>query len=168
MMSGMKQTLQEHAMMARMKNKTLAAWLAFLGAPLGLHRFYLFGRSDRLAWLILLPTVLGFWGYQRVQEFGVEDYLSWWFFPIFGFTFASCALNAIVYGLMSPEHWNARFNPQSSSHDEAGQTSWMTIFAIVLSLLVGASVLLSSIVYSFQRYFEVQIDEAHKISTSRD
>jgi hypothetical protein len=77
-------------------------------------------------------------------------------------------LNAIVYGLMSPENWNARFNPQRSSNDEAGHTSWMTIFAIVLSLLVGASVLLSSIVYSFQRYFEVQIDEAHKISASQD
>ena len=25
----------------RMKNKTLATWLTFLGGPLGLHRFYL-------------------------------------------------------------------------------------------------------------------------------
>ncbi|MBP8224666.1 MAG: NINE protein, partial [Acidovorax sp.] len=24
-----------------MKNKTVAAWLAFVGGPLGLHRFYL-------------------------------------------------------------------------------------------------------------------------------
>ena len=30
----------------RMKNKTLAAWLAFLGGPLGLHRFYLHGLGD--------------------------------------------------------------------------------------------------------------------------
>ena len=149
-----------------MKNKTLATWLAFLGAPLGLHRFYLFGLYDRLAWLILVPTALGYWGFKRVQEFGVEDHLSWWLFPIFGFTFASCALNAIVYGLMSKEHWNARFNPEQAASDPVGQTSWMTIFAIVLSLIVGASVLLSSIVYSFQRYFEVQIEEAHKISGS--
>ena len=149
-----------------MKNKTLATWLAFLGAPLGLHRFYLFGLYDRLAWLILVPTALGYWGFERVQEFGVEDYLSWWLFPIFGFTFASCALNAIVYGLMSKEHWNARFNPEQDTSNPLGQTSWMTIFAIVLSLIVWASVLLSSIVYSFQRYFEVQIEEAHKISGS--
>jgi hypothetical protein len=153
-------------MMLDMKNKTLTTWLAFLGAPLGLHRFYLFGRHDRWAWLILLPTGLCFWGFQRVQEFGIEDYLSWWLFPIFGFTFASCCLNAIVYGLMSKDNWNARFNPQANPATAAGETSWMTIFAIVLSLIVGASVLLSSIVYSFQRYFEVQIDEAHKISGS--
>ena len=153
-------------MMLNMKNKTLATWLAFLGAPLGLHRFYLFGRHDRLAWLILLPTVLGYWGFQRVQEFGIEDYLSWWLFPIFGFTYASCCLNAIVYGLMSKEDWNARFNREAATDTSTGETSWMTIFAIVLSLIVGASVLLSSIVYSIQRYFEVQIDEAHKISGS--
>ena len=29
-----------------MKNKTLATWLAFLGGPLGLHRFYLHGFGD--------------------------------------------------------------------------------------------------------------------------
>jgi len=29
---------------------------------------------------------------------------------------------------------------------------------------LGTTVLISSIVYSFQRYFEVQIEEAHKIS----
>jgi hypothetical protein len=34
----------------------------------------------------------------------------------------------------------------------------------VLSLLLGATVLMSSIVFSFQRYFEYQIEEARKIS----
>jgi hypothetical protein len=92
--------------------------------------------------------------------------LSWWLFPIFGLTFASCCLNAIVYALMTPEQWNAQFNPHESESANAGKTTWMTIFCIVLSLIVGASVLLSSIVYSFQRYFEVQIDEAHQISGS--
>ena len=67
---------------------------------------------------------------------------------------------------MSKEDWNARFNREAATDTSTGETSWMTIFAIVLSLIVGASVLLSSIVYSFQRYFEVQIDEAHKISGS--
>ena len=31
-----------------MKNKTLATWLAFVGGPLGLHRFYLKGLGDWL------------------------------------------------------------------------------------------------------------------------
>ena len=38
-----------------MKNKTLAAWLAFVGGPLGLHRFYLHGPADLLGWLLPVP-----------------------------------------------------------------------------------------------------------------
>jgi L-amino acid N-acyltransferase YncA len=53
-----------------MKNKTVAAWLAFVGGPLGLHRFYLHGLSDMLGWLLPIPTALGLYGIQRVQRWG--------------------------------------------------------------------------------------------------
>jgi hypothetical protein len=151
-----------------MKNKTLATWLAFLGGPLGLHRFYLYGRHDNLGWLLPIPSALGVWGILRVQTYGVDDVLSWWLLPIFGFAYAACALNAIVIGLMSCESWNAKFNSNLEPQAAPGQTSWNTIFGIVLSLIVGATVLISSIVYSFQRYFEVQIDEAHQIANGLD
>jgi hypothetical protein len=36
--------------------------------------------------------------------------------------------------------------------------------AVVLSLLFGTIALMSSIVFSFQRYFEYQVEEARKIS----
>jgi hypothetical protein len=90
--------------------------------------------------------------------------LSWWLIPAFGFSFAACALNAIVYGLMSTERWNERFNPGQAAEAPAGQSGWLTVGAIALALLVGTTVLMSSIVYSIQRYFEVQIEEARKIS----
>ena len=61
-----------------MKNKTLAASLAFFGGPLGLHRFYLFGLSDSIGWLLPIPTALGVWGFERVAEYGIDDVLSWW------------------------------------------------------------------------------------------
>ena len=147
-----------------MKNKTLAAWLAFLGGPLGLHRFYLFGWGDLLGWLLPLPTALGIYGLERVQQFGVDDLWSWWLIPLLGFTVAACALNAIVYALMSAEQWNRRFNPDAAAEAAPGQTRWLTIGAVVLALLVGTTVLMSSIVFSFQRYFEYQIEEARKIS----
>jgi heme exporter protein CcmB len=35
---------------------------------------------------------------------------------------------------------------------------------LFLSLLIGTTVLMSSIVFSFQHYFEFQIEEARKIS----
>ncbi len=147
-----------------MKNKTLAAWLAFLGGPLGLHRFYLFGFGDMLGWLLPVPTALGVYGLQRVQQWGQDDQLSWLLIPLLGFTIAGCALCAIVYGLMAPEKWNARFNQTAAADAAPGRTNWFTVFAVALSLLVGTAVLMASIAFSLQRYYEYQIEEARKIS----
>ena len=147
-----------------MKNKTLAAWLTFLGGPVGLHRFYLFGWGDWLGWLMPLPTLLGLYGLQRMRQYGVDDQISWVLLPVLGFCLAGCALTAIVYGLMTPEKWNGKFNPKAASDAPAGQTNWLTIGAVVLSLLIGCTALLSGIALSFQHYFEYQIEEGRKIS----
>ena len=147
-----------------MKNKTAAAWLAFMGGPLGLHRFYLFGWADNLGWLLPVPTALGMYGISRIQEFGVDDMASWWLVLPLGINIAGCALTAIVYALMNKEAWNQRFNPLEDPSAKAGQTNWLTIAALVLSLLVGTTALLSSLAYGFQRYFQYQIEEARKIS----
>lgn len=147
-----------------MKNKTVAAWLAFLGGPLGLHRFYLNGTGDVLGWVLPIPTALGLYGVQRMQTYGVDDMLAWALIPLLGFTIAGCALMAIVYGLTSIEKWNARFNRTAAPDSLAGQTTWLTIGAVVLALLVGTTVLMASIAFSIQHYFEYQIEEARKIS----
>ncbi len=147
-----------------MKNKTLATWLTFLGGPLGLHRFYLFGWKDWLGWLLPLPTVLGLYGLYRMRQYGVDDQISWVLMPILGFCIAGCALMALVYGLMTPEKWNAKFNPQSALDAKAGQTNWLTIGGVALSLLIGCTALLTGIALSFQHYFEYQIEEGRKLS----
>ncbi len=147
-----------------MKSKTLAAWLAFVGGPLGLHRFYLHGLGDVLGWALPIPTALGLYGIQRVQQYGVDDPWSWVLIPMLGFTMAGCALTAIIYGLTPPEKWNARHNRGAAPDAAPGRTRWLTIGAVVLSLLVGTTVLMASIVYSFQRYFEYQVEEGRKIS----
>lgn len=146
------------------KNKTLAAWLAFLGGPIGLHRFYLFGFSDGLGWIWSIPSALGWYGVQRVQQFGVDDHWSWVLIPFLGGSIAASALNAIVYGLMDKERWNARFNPGQPADSPAGQTRWLTICAIVCALLIGTTSLMASLAFGFQRYFEFQIEQAHEIS----
>lgn len=151
-----------------MKSKTLAAWLAFIGGPLGLHRFYLYGLGDWLGWLLPLPTALGIYGIQRVQALGQDDQLSWLLIPLLGFTLAGCALRAILYGLTPVETWNVRFNPSAPTDARPGRTHWGTIFAIALSLMLGATVLMASLAYSFQHYFEFQIEEARKISQPLD
>ncbi|MGJ7581060.1 NINE protein [Variovorax sp. RHLX14] len=147
-----------------MKNKTVAAWLAFVAGPFGLHRFYLHGLGDMLGWLLPIPTALGIYGIERARMFGLDDGLSWLLIPLVGFTFAGCALTAIVYGLMTPEKWNASFNAGAPPDAAPGQTGWITIGAVVLALFFGTTVLMSSIVFSFQRYFEHQVEEGRKIS----
>lgn len=147
-----------------MKNKTIATWLTFWGGPLGLHRFYLHGLTDMLGWLLPIPTALGFYGLERVQTFGQDDTLSWMLIPLLGFTIAGCALNAIVYGLSPIEKWNATFNPQADVLSPAGRTHWGTVIGIATALLMGTTVLMASLVFSFQRYFEYQIEAARLIS----
>jgi hypothetical protein len=149
-----------------MKNKTLAAWLAFLGGPLGLHCFYLRGLSSTLGWLLPIPTALGLYGIERVRMYGLDDGLSWALIPLLGFTISCCALTAIVYGLMTPGKWNARYNANApaASESAAGSTSWLTIGAVVLALLFGSTVLMASLAFSFQRFFEHEIEAGRQMA----
>ncbi len=147
-----------------LKNKTIAAWLALLGGPLGLHRFYLYGLGDTIGWLLPIPTALGWYGVQRAQHLGLDDQTSWLLIPLLGFAIAAGALTAIVYGLMSPEKWGGGFNSSAAPDHSAGTTHWLTIGAVVCALLIGTTALMSSLAFSFQRYFEYQVEAARAIS----
>ena len=150
-----------------MKNKTFSTWLTFLGGPLGMHRFYLFGLSDLIGWTLPIPTALGLYGITRARELGLDDHLSWLLIPLLGFVVAACCLNAIIYGLMDEAKWNLRFNPQhedSSPNHGAGRGNWLTVVAVASSLFVGSTALVGALAYSFQRYFEWQIELARQIS----
>jgi len=146
-----------------LKSKTLATWLTLVFGPLGLHRFYLFALQDTLGWLMPVPTALGLWGFERVEAYGLDDPLSWVLLPIFGLHVAACCLQAIVYGLMTPEAWNARFNPQAEMTVQAGRSNWFTVFALMISLMVGTAALLSAIAYGTQRYFETVLEQQKEI-----
>ena len=150
--------------MSGYKSKTLAAWIALLAGSFGLHRFYLHGLRDLWGWLHPWPTLLGIWGLLRMQQLGQDDRLAWALIPLAGLMVAQGALWAILYGLMPDERWNARFNPDAPSDAEAGGTRWATIFAIIIALMVGAGVLMASFAFSFQRYFEYQVEEGRRIS----
>ena len=145
----------------------MSTWLAFVGGPLGLHRFYLYGLGDLIGWTLPMPTALGLYGLTRARDLGLDDPLSWLLIPLLGLVLAGCCLNAIWYGLMAEERWNARFNagldPNSQEH-EAGRGNWLTIIGVIGSLMVGATALVGALAYGFQRYFEWQIELARQIS----
>lgn len=141
-----------------MKNKTVAVWLTLLAGAIGLQRWYLLGRYDRWNLALLVPTLLGSYGVWRARQWGVDDQMSWLLIPLLGFTLAGCALQAIYYGLMDAEKWNQRYQPTQSTDTPAGQSNWFTILGVAVSLLLGTTVLMASIAFSIQRYFEYQID----------
>jgi len=148
--------------MTAAKSKTVATWAALLGGPLGAHRFYLKGWKDPWAWALWLPTGAGLVGIQRVSELGQDDHLAWLLLPVLGLTVASTMLQAIVYGLMPDEAWHQRHN--AGQAQGLAPSGWAAIIGVILALLVGATVLMSTIAFSGQRFFEFQIEEARKIS----
>ena len=146
--------------MRRYKSKTLATWIALIGGSVGLHRFYLRGPRDTLAWLHAVPTLIGLAGLQRAVELGQDDQLAWLLLPLLGLMLSQAALCAIIYGLTPDERWDARHNPQSP----ARATAWGPVLGVIAALLIGATALIATIAYGGQRFFEWQVSQASKSS----
>lgn len=145
------------------KSKTLATWIALIGGSIGLHRFYLHGARDVWGWLSPWPTLMGLYGVQRVQQFGQDDPLSWVLIPVLGVMLSAAMLSAIVYGLTPDDKWQARFNPTGPTP----HSGWGVVIGVVLALFLGAGVLIATIAFSGQHYFEYQIDQANKLKLSQ-
>ncbi len=134
-----------------MRSKTIAVWLAVLGGPLGLHRLYLKGLGNLAGWLHLLPTTLGIYGVERFLTLGQDDRLAWLLMPLLGLMIAQAMLHAIVYGLTPDEKWAARHGPPVQA------SGWGAVIGVLTALIVGATVLMSSIAFGMQKFFEWQL-----------
>ena len=142
------------------RSKTLATWIALVGGSLGLHRLYLHGTRDVLGWLHAPPTLLGLYGVQRVLDLGQDDRASWLLLPLLGLMIAQACLCAIVYGHTDDERWDARRNGGRRGPSSGGGA----VLGVIAALMIGAGVLMATIAFSGQRYFELQVEEARKIS----
>jgi len=134
-----------------MKSKTLATWLAVLGGGLGLHRLYLRGPRDPWAWAFWPPTLAGLVGVWRMRQFGQDDMLSWALIPLLGLSLSAAMLSAIVIGLTPDERWAER-------HGAAGEppiaSGWGPVLGVVAALMVGGAVLMGTIAFGGQKFFE--------------
>ena len=132
------------------KSKTVATWLALLSGSLGVHRFYLHGLNDKLAWLHAVPTLIGLYGVQRMDLLGQDDRLAWLLMPILGLMLVQATICGIVYGLTSDDKWAVQRNqPKRSS-------GWLAIIGVIACVLIGSTLLMTTIAFSAQRYFESQ------------
>ena len=149
--------------MSRYRSKTLATWIAVLGGTLGLHRFYLHGWRDLLGWLYPWPTLLGLAGVQRMRDFGQDDRVAWLLIPLLGLMISLAMLTAIVYGLTPDDKWAARHNPGAPPRP----TGWAPVLGVIAALLLGASVLMGTVAFSGQRFFEWQLEAAQRAAGAR-
>lgn len=134
------------------RSKTAAAWIALLGGSLGLHRAYLYGWRDRWVWWFPWPTLIGLYGVWRMSKLGQDDRLAWVLIPLLGLMLAGTMLAAIVYGLTPDEKWRERFDPQATTRP----AGWAAVIAVVLALAVGGGVLMATLAFAAQRWFEFQ------------
>lgn len=141
-------------MHAHYRSKTLAAWLALGLGALGAHRLYLYGLRDRGLWLYLPPTLIGGVGALRLRALGPEDALGSLLVPLLGLMLALAMLQAILLALTPDERWDARHNPGHA----VTPTGWGAVLAAIVALLLGGTVLMATLAFSGQRFFEWQLE----------
>jgi len=122
------------------KNKTVATLLALLLGGVGAHRFYLKASADRIGLLHLcaLPIVGILYGSVRPHPFYVV-------LPLLVSSIAGY-LEALVLGLMPDEKFDARYNAGSG---RASRSNWTLPVVLVLTVMVGAVVLIGTIARLF-------------------
>ena len=65
-----------------------------------------------------------------------------------------------MFGLTSATDWNQRHNPKLAADADCGATHWFTVGALLVSLLIGTTILMATLAFSFQRYFEYQAEDS--------
>lgn len=143
------------------RDKTVATWLAVFGGALGLHRFYLHGPRDWVGWLHPLPTLAGLAGVVRMDNLGQDDRVAWLLIPLLGLSISAAMLAAIVYALTPDERWATRHGQPSRA------TRWGPVLGAVTALLLGAGVLMATIAFGVQKFFEWQLDPARTAAAAR-
>lgn len=134
------------------RNKTLATWLALVGGGLGLHRFYLHGWRDPIGWLFPWPTLAGVAGVIRMRNLGQDDHVSWLLIPIGGLMLSVAMLSAIVIGLTPDERWAERRG------QPVQRSGWLAIIGVVVALLLGGALLMGTMAFGGQKFFEAQLE----------
>jgi TM2 domain-containing membrane protein YozV len=127
----------------RFRIKSVAALLAFALGALGVHRIYL---GQRLWWLPLGVTLL-----VLPLLVGVRNWYQTPAFFVLVLPFVAGCIEALALALMSDAKFDARFNPGLQQTNRSG---WDAVLVAIVTLVVGAIVLMTAIALFFQTIFE--------------
>lgn len=144
----------------RKKSKLLTVFLAFIAGALGAHRFYLKGFLDIGAWLHLLSTVLGIMGATVLFATDFSSAFGWVTALAGATSLVSGFLAALVFGLRPDDKWDAQYNPDG----EPTRSGWPVVILLILSLMIGTGILMAVLAFSFQSFFESQVEAARALS----
>lgn len=123
------------------KNKTLATFLALILGGLGAHRFYLKGANDRLGLLHLCCIPIA----GLVYGVGHAPNPFWVLLPLL-VSYVAGYIEALVIGLTPDQKWDAAHNPSSG---RASQSNWFLVVLLVVIMLVGTTMLISTMARLF-------------------
>jgi TM2 domain-containing membrane protein YozV len=143
------------------RSKTLTAAFAFLLGSLGGHRFYLYGARDPFGWAHIAGTLAGIPGVLLLVASARTSAFGWLLAIPGAISLFSGFLAAIVYGLRPDQKWDAQFNAKTGRYSDSG---WTVVFIVILSLFVGAMLLMAGLALAFQTYFESQIGTTKSLS----
>ena len=143
--------------MKTFKNKTAATFLAAVGGTLGLHRFYLEGRSHWTPWLYpiyffsVAAIALRYLSHLH-PDLGSDwrEFLHPALIAAFLPSFIGC-VEALVFALTPDAKWDSRWNTGTNRSSRSGA---LVIFIAVLTMIFGVTLLLSALAISFQFYYE--------------
>ncbi len=130
-------------MAARFRHKALSALLAFVAGGLGLHRLYL---GLRLWWLPLAVTAA-----MIPLLVGVRNWYQSPAFFVLMVPVVAGFIHALVLALTPDEKFDARFNASAGRQNDSG---WDAVLVAIVTLMVGTTVLMTTLVLLFQTYFE--------------
>ena len=125
------------------RRKSLAALLAFLLGAFGAHRLYL-GRPGW--WLALAVTAL-----TLPLLIGVRNWYQTPAFFVLMVPVIAGFIEALILALMPDEKFDARFNARSERRNDSG---WDAVLVAIATRMVGATVMMTTIVLLFQTIFE--------------
>ncbi|QWD80245.1 hypothetical protein ICV01_02695 [Polynucleobacter sp. MWH-Spelu-300-X4] len=143
------------------KNKLIFCSLGLLLPGSGLNIFYLKGLGNIWAWLQMIGLFAGILGWKLLGASEMSSALGWILATAGFISLEASWLTTITFGLRPDEKWDAQFNSQSKQKNESG---WLVILCVIVSLMIGAAVMMSGLAIAFEQHFISQIEAARKIS----
>ena len=143
------------------KNKLIFCALGLFLPGSGLNVFYLKGLRNIWAWLQLLCLFAGILGWKLLGASDMSSALGWVLATAGFISLEASWLTTITFGLRLDEKWDAQFNSQSDQKSESG---WLVVLCVILSLMIGAAVMMSGLAIAFEQHFLSQLEAAKQIS----